>query len=193
MPHVVSTASSTCLEEIAEAAEGYAWFQLYVTREDAVVDDLLKRCRAAGYRVLMVTVDVPQAGKRDRDIRNSLRIPFHLNWRLAADLALHPRWSLATLKAGPPRLANFREALGSLSLVDVQKLLISSRFGWDHFRGLRDKWDGELLIKGTLHPQDAERAIQEGCDWNRRFQSRRQAARLWAGLGGSASRHRQGC
>ncbi len=164
MPHVVSTASSTSLEEIAEAAEGYAWFQLYVTREEAVVEDLLRRSKAAGYRVLMVTVDVPQAGKRDRDIRNGLRIPFRLNWRLAADLALHPRWSFETLAAGPPRLANFGEMLGSLSLIDVQKLLISSRFDWDDFRRLRDKWDGKLLLKGILHPQDAERALQEGCD-----------------------------
>ena len=164
MAHVVSTASSTSLEEIAEAAEGYAWFQLYVTREETVVEELLRRSWAAGYRVLVVTVDVPEAGKRDRDIRNGLRIPFRPNLRLAADLALHPRWSLGTLLAGPPHLANFSEKGGSLSLVDIQKLLISSYFDWSHFRRLRDKWDGQVLLKGILHPDDALRAVEEGCD-----------------------------
>lgn len=83
MVHAVSTASSTALEPLAEAAEGYAWFQIYVSTDEGFVDALLDRAWTAGYRVLLVTVDCAQPGKRDRDIRNALQMPFRLSPRLA--------------------------------------------------------------------------------------------------------------
>lgn len=76
IPYTASSASSTTLEKLAEAADGNGWFQLYVSSDPTVTEGLITRAEAAGYTTLMVTADVPAAGKRDRDIRNQLSVPF---------------------------------------------------------------------------------------------------------------------
>jgi isopentenyl diphosphate isomerase/L-lactate dehydrogenase-like FMN-dependent dehydrogenase len=168
MAYVVSTASSTPLENLAEAAAGHVWFQMYVSRDAALSQQLLTRVKAAGYEVLVVTVDVVQPGKRDRDIRNRLQVPFRPTPAILADLMLHPGWSLGTLRAGRPGFANFRQdrALngGPIPLAETQKRLISNDFGWDDLRRLRDAWKGPLLLKGILHGEDAALAVEAGCD-----------------------------
>ena len=168
IPHVVSTAASTSLEKVAEAAQGHAWFQLYVSADEAITEALLGRAEAAGYEVLLVTVDVPVAGKRDRDIRNGFRAPFRLTPRILADLALHPRWSLATLAGGTPGFANLAPLAAKFadaqSLAAFQASLVSAAFDWDGLKRLRDRWRGRLLVKGVLHPEDAARCVEVGCD-----------------------------
>ena len=168
MPHVISTASSTPLEKVAEHADGNAWFQMYVSTNESIVDNLLERAWAAGITVLLVTVDVPQTGKRDRDIRNRLEIPFRITPSILTDLVTHPHWTLSSLAAGAPRLANFdpeNSPTGqSRSLAEVQRLMISQKFAWDDLKAIRDKWPGKLLLKGILHPEDAMRAVEESCD-----------------------------
>ena len=166
IPHVISTASSTPLEQLAEAADGYAWFQFYPTKNEAIYHGLLQRAEAVGCEVLVVTVDVPAPGKRDRDIRNRLEVPFRITPRIFADLALHPCWSLASLRAGAPDLANilpYKDA-GAQTLAAMQANLISGEFDWDALQRLRDRWHGKLLLKGILHPEDASMAVHAGCD-----------------------------
>ncbi len=167
-PLAVSTAASTALEEIAEAAEGFVWFQMYVSRDQNFVDGLLERTKAAGYRLLMITVDTVMPGKRDRDIRNRLKMPFRPTPGIAWDLIRHPRWSLATMAAGAPRFANAlpdqNPTAGFGDLVELQKRMISPSFTWEDLRRLRDKWQGPLLLKGILNPEDAARAIEMGLE-----------------------------
>lgn len=165
-PHVISTASSTGLEEIAEAADGYAWFQLYYPCNHNVYGGLIERATAAGIDVMMVTVDVSSPGKRDRDIHNRLSVPFRLTPRVLAALALHPRWSLESLRAGAPDLANILRYVddGSRSLAQMQAELISAELDWPTLKRIRDDWPGQLLVKGILHPDDARRAVAIGCD-----------------------------
>ncbi len=167
MPHVISTASSTPLEDIAEAAKGNVWFQLYIPRDDGMLDRLLRRVEGVGCDVMMVTVDVAQPGKRDRDIRNGLQVPFRPNLRIALDLLCHPAWSLKTLADGAPRFGNFteKEAGGdSPALAEIQERLIAPDFTWDRLKRFRDRWEGPLLLKGILHPDDAVLAVEAGCD-----------------------------
>ena len=168
IPHAISTASSTALEAVAEAADGFAWFQIYVSSDDTLTDQLLRRAKAADIDVLVVTIDVPTPGKRDRDTRNGLQIPFRLTPGIAADLMRHPRWSFATLRHGAPGFGNFTQEyaaeLGSQSLVDLQKRIISCSFTWQDLARLRDKWNGRLLLKGVLHEDDAKLALEAGCD-----------------------------
>lgn len=165
MPYVASSAASTTLEHLAEAAEGNGWFQLYVSSDDAVTEGLIARAEAAEYRVMMVTADVPAAGKRDRDIRNQLAVPFRITPEVLVELIANPRWSLATLRHGKPGIANYANLLhGATSYADVQKTLISPGFTWEHLTRLRDRWKGTLLVKGILHPQDALRCAEIGCD-----------------------------
>lgn len=168
LPHVVSTPSSTSLEKIAVAADGFAWFQLYVSRYEDWVDKMLSRVKSSGIDVLVVTVDVPQPGKRDRDIKNGLQLPFRPSPRQLIDLACHPKWSISSLIYGAPRLENFTDekSLNSkiMSLSENQKRMISNDFVWDDLRKLRDKWKGKLLLKGLLHEEDALLALDVGCD-----------------------------
>lgn len=165
VPYVASSAASTTLERLAEAAGGNAWFQLYVSGDTAVTESLIARAEAADYRVMMVTADVPAAGKRDRDIRNRLSVPFRITPEVLVQLIANPRWSLETLRHGKPTIANYADLLrNATSYADVQKTLITSDFTWEHLGRIRDRWKGKLLVKGILHPEDALRCAEAGCD-----------------------------
>src|SRR5436305_14464478 len=94
IPYTLSTAANTKLERIAEIAPGKAWFQLYGSRRDADVADIVDRAERAGYDVLVLTVDVPLASRRLRDIRNHFMVPFRITPPVALELLTHPRWSL---------------------------------------------------------------------------------------------------
>jgi (S)-mandelate dehydrogenase len=154
MPYTASSAASTTLEALAEAADGNGWFQLYVSGDPDVTEGLVARAEAAGYPVMMVTADVPAAGKRDRDIRNRLSVPFRFTPEVVLQCALNPRWSLESpraWRAGHRELR--RPAEGATSYAEVQKTLITPAFTWDDLRRLRDRWRGALLVKGVLHPR----------------------------------------
>lgn len=112
MPHGVSTAASSTLEAMAEQAGALAWFQLYVTGTLEAAWGLVDRAKAAGYQVLILTVDVPRVAPRPRDVRNGFTMPFHIGPRQFMDFALHPHWSLASLFHGMPGPANFDNAPG---------------------------------------------------------------------------------
>ncbi|MCR9127309.1 MAG: alpha-hydroxy-acid oxidizing protein [Rhodobacteraceae bacterium] len=165
MPYVASSAASTPLERLAEAAGGNGWFQLYVSSDETVTEGLISRAETAEYKVMIVTADVPAAGKRDRDIRNQLAVPFKITPEVVAGLIANPRWSLETLRHGKPNIANYAELLrGATSYADVQKTLITPRFTWEDLKRLRDRWKGPLLVKGILHPADAAECAGLGCD-----------------------------
>jgi isopentenyl diphosphate isomerase/L-lactate dehydrogenase-like FMN-dependent dehydrogenase len=165
IPYVASSAASTTLEDLAEAAEDNAMFQLYVSADDSVTEGLVNRAEAAGYDTLIVTADVPAAGKRDRDIRNQLAVPFRFTPEVIAQCAAHPRWALTSLRHGTPNVANYADLLQSAtSYAEVQKTLITPGFTWESLQKLRDRWKGRLVVKGILHPDDALRCADLGCD-----------------------------
>lgn len=165
IPYVASSAASTTLEELAEAADGNGWFQLYVSADPAVTEGLIARAEAAQYQVMVVTADVPAAGKRDRDIRNQLSVPFRITPDVLVQLICHPVWTLASLRYGKPNIANYADLLqAATSYADVQKTLITPGFSWDDLARLRERWKGTLLVKGILHPEDAVRCQEMGCD-----------------------------
>jgi isopentenyl diphosphate isomerase/L-lactate dehydrogenase-like FMN-dependent dehydrogenase len=165
IPYVASSAASTTLEKLAEAADGNGWFQLYVSSNADVTEGLIARAEAAGYTTLMVTADVPAAGKRDRDIRNQLAVPFRFTPEVLLQCAINPVWALTSLRHGTPNVANYANLLQSAtSYAEVQKTLITPGFTWDDLKGLRDRWKGKLLVKGILHPQDAAKCVELGCD-----------------------------
>jgi isopentenyl diphosphate isomerase/L-lactate dehydrogenase-like FMN-dependent dehydrogenase len=165
IPYVASSAASTTLERLSEAAAGNGWFQLYVSSDASVTEGLVARAEAADYKVMMVTADVPAAGKRDRDIRNQLAVPFKITPEVVAGLIANPIWSLATLRHGKPNIANYADLLqAATSYADVQKTLITPGFTWEDLKRLRDRWKGTLLVKGILHPSDAIKCADLGCD-----------------------------
>ncbi|QFT62590.1 alpha-hydroxy acid oxidase [Roseivivax sp. THAF30] len=165
IPYVASSAASTRLEDLAKAADGNGWFQLYVSADADVTESLIARAEAAGFDTLVVTADVPAAGKRDRDIRNQLAVPFKFTPEVVLQCAMNPRWALASLAAGTPNIANYADLLkAATSYADVQKTLITPGFTWEALKTLRGRWTGKLLVKGILHPEDARLCAEIGCD-----------------------------
>ncbi|HEX7127725.1 MAG TPA: alpha-hydroxy acid oxidase, partial [Thermodesulfobacteriota bacterium] len=149
LPVAFSTLATATLEEAAAAVpEGHLWFQLYVPNRLETAFDLMRRARAVGVRVMLVTMDVAVLGKRERDLRNGFALPLRPTPRLAWDLATHPRWSLAMLRSGPPRFATYAPYAPPEAASDARELaaFIASQvmpsLTWDVLRRLRDAWPG---------------------------------------------------
>lgn len=167
LPVVASTVSSTALEDYAAAAEGNAWFQLYVSREEHINRDLLQRAWAAGIRVLVITVDVPVAGDRRRDVRNRFILPFRPGPGFVAQAAMAPGWTVATLLKGSPgfpNLARYVGRVGGKTLAGFISAQIKDDLTWEDIARLRDLWQGSLLIKGIMTAGDARRCLEVGAD-----------------------------
>jgi L-lactate dehydrogenase (cytochrome) len=159
VPLGVSTISSTPLEQLIELAEGHAWFQLYFSGDGTQTLKLLDRAHAAGYRHLVLTLDVPEVARRPRDERSGFKIPFRIGPRQFIDFALHPRWSLGQLAAGKPEMANFR-----LPGYSFDRTASRGRADWNTFRALRERWPGKLIAKGVSSVDDALQLQREGAD-----------------------------
>lgn len=159
IPVGASTAASTSLETIAKTAKGNAWFQLYFGGNQKVSDQLLDRAEAAGYNVLVFTVDVPEVGRRPRELRHGFKMPFKIGPRQFIDFAMHPQWSISSLLSGAPQLANFVDDNDSFDRT-------ASRAGvdWAFLDRVRARWKGKLIVKGVLHEGDAKQLVQHGVD-----------------------------
>lgn len=163
-----SIASSFSLEEIAAVGEGPRWFQLYLWKDRALIETLVERARDAGYEALVLTVDVPIVGNRRRDVQNGMSIPPKIRLGNALNAARHVGW-LYGLARG--ERITFRNLLGVADGDDAIALgtyvntnLINPSSTWDDVAWLRTLWDGPLVIKGILTPDDARRAIDAGAN-----------------------------
>lgn len=166
IPMILSTAATQSIGEVAAVAGEVFWYQYYPTQSPALNDDLIARAQAVGCRTLMLTVDTPVPGRRLRDLRNGLHIPPKLTPKTLAQLAVRPRWALARARAGAPELANLKGAVGSSrrSFADTMKLLSAPSMTWEDVAKLRERWQGTLLVKGLLHPDDVSHCVRIGVD-----------------------------
>ncbi len=158
-PLGVSTVSSTSLEEIIAEAEGHAWFQLYLSGDGTSALKLVDRAEAAGYRTLVLTLDVPEVGRRPRELRHGFKMPFRLGPRQFVDFALHPRWSIATALKGKPQMANFTRPGEEFDRTESR-----AAADWDYLARLRERWKGNLVVKGVLDAEDSVRLKEAGVD-----------------------------
>jgi L-lactate dehydrogenase (cytochrome) len=159
VPVGVSTVASTSLEKMIEVAEGNAWFQLYFSGDGSTVNSLIDRARVAGYRTLVVTVDVAEVGRRPRELRRGFKMPFRIGLPQFIDFALHPQWSLSTLIQGKPEMANFGGANGTFDREESR-----ARADWNELSRIRERWKGNLVVKGVLNVADAIRMKDAGMD-----------------------------
>ena len=159
VPHGVSTVASTPMEKIIEVADGHAWFQLYFSGDGTGTFKLVDRAKTAGYQTLVVTVDVPEVGRRPRELRHGFKMPFRIGPKQFIDFALHPRWSLTSLAAGKPQMANFE-----MDGYDFDRTESRARATWDTLAQLRDMWPGNLVVKGVLDIEDAVALKTAGVD-----------------------------
>ncbi len=159
VPHGVSTVASTPLEKIIDVAQGHAWFQLYFSGDGTGTFKLVERAKAAGYQTLVLTADVPEVGRRPRELRHGFKMPFKIGPRQFIDFALHPRWSLTSLAAGKPQMANFE-----MDGYDFDRTESRAKATWDTLARLRDMWPGNLVVKGVLDAEDAVSLQKAGVD-----------------------------
>jgi L-lactate dehydrogenase (cytochrome) len=163
IPYVLSTLGTTSPEDLAAAVpDGDLWFQLYIWNDREAVLDLVRRARASGYRVLVLTVDTPVAGARLRDVHNGFTIPPTLSVRTLIDIGLHPGWWVDKLTTAPLQFAVFTETGGTVAdLINrvFDPTITVADLGW-----IRDAWDGPIVIKGIQTPDDARMVVDAGAD-----------------------------
>jgi (S)-mandelate dehydrogenase len=168
IPYTLATPATNSIEEIADQAGGRLWFQLYLLKKMDLRMQLVRRAHAAGYEALLVTVDLAVAGKRERDLRNDFTAPFRPSWRNSRDVLLKPAWLLDMARHGIPEMRNLEGLVRATTrMTDVAASVgreLDAAFAWDDLKALRDAWPGRLLLKGVVHPADAERAAAAGCD-----------------------------
>ncbi|MEV7422039.1 MULTISPECIES: lactate 2-monooxygenase [unclassified Streptomyces] len=155
VPMVLSTASSYTIEEAAEAnGDGQRWFQLYWPHDDEVTASILKRARAAGYTTLVVTLDTWQLAWRPHDLDQAY-LPFIRGNGVAIPL------SDPVFRSRLDRPAEEDPRAAAMQWLPI---FSGKAHTWDELGFLREHWDGPIVLKGILHPQDARRAVEAGMD-----------------------------
>ncbi|MGP8440273.1 alpha-hydroxy acid oxidase [Paraburkholderia fungorum] len=169
LPFVLSTASTSLLEDVRAAApRGDLWMQLYVQQDRGIAEDLMRRASAAGFSTLVLTVDVPVHGKRDHDTRNGFALPLRLSPRLIADCMRHPHWCWQMARHGSPQLKNIAHSVGERADLSRHAAMLSRQMdltlGWTDLEWVRRHWSGKLIVKGIQGRDDALLALAHGAD-----------------------------
>jgi isopentenyl diphosphate isomerase/L-lactate dehydrogenase-like FMN-dependent dehydrogenase len=168
--YILSTFSGTRLEDVREAAPGPLWYQLYVPGGRAVAEVAIARARAAGYSALVVTIDTPISGMRERDIRRGAGplLKGHIGGSLPHvwQLLMRPRWLAGYLRDGAPRVFPNVElpGVGAMPCGDTSILLEKTNVTWKDLRWIRDAWGGPLIVKGVQTADVARQAADAGAD-----------------------------
>lgn len=168
VPFLLSSASTSSLEQVVAVAPDHVWFQMYATTDAAINDDLVLRATKARVAALVVSVDVPVNANRERNRRNGFTRPLRLSPAVVLEAMGHPLWVWRYLRAGGmPMMGNWRpyappgaDAPTVASLYG--RLTPAPAVSWEHLARIRERWPGPLVVKGLLHPQDAVAAVDIG-------------------------------
>ncbi len=166
IPYVLSTFSTTLMEDIARAAPDVGWFQLYVPKNVDAMKDLISRAKNSGFHVLVVTLDIAVGAKRNRELKNGLKLPFKFTPKIVWEAMTHPAWTFDTLTYGQPDFVNVQtyrdnpdEELGvfltSFNMNGVTR---------ERIEMIRELWDGPLVIKGVQYDRDIRDCLEIGVD-----------------------------
>jgi isopentenyl diphosphate isomerase/L-lactate dehydrogenase-like FMN-dependent dehydrogenase len=166
--YILSTISGHKLEDVKAASSGPVWYQLYLVGGREAAEGAIERARRAGFSALVITIDTPVAGMRERDPRNGMKellgtspfakIPY------VSDILAHPGWLVGFLRdGGVPKLENIvLPGKGPMPLIDVTVALAKATVKWEDLRWIRQVWSGPIVVKGLLTGDDARRAVDEG-------------------------------
>lgn len=172
IPFCLSTVGICSLEEVAAVSDIPFWFQLYMLRDRGAVENLLQRAKAVGVTTLVFTVDLAVVGARYRDVRNGLSGGGGTWGRLRGGILsylMHPKWLVDVgIKGKPHIFGNLSEYVSKATSPEDFKQWVESQFDasvtWKDIEWLRQVWDGKLIIKGVLNPDDAADAARAGAD-----------------------------
>jgi isopentenyl diphosphate isomerase/L-lactate dehydrogenase-like FMN-dependent dehydrogenase len=168
--YVLSTLSGTLLEDVRKASNGPCWYQLYLAGGRDAALAAIARAKSNGFSALIVTIDTPVAGLRERDVRNGTRELLTRNpWTMmpfVSQFLARPRWLAACVRdGGLMTFPNVKLADGKpMPYADVGRMLEQSMVSWQDLRWIRDAWKGPMVIKGVHTGDDARRSADEGAD-----------------------------
>ena len=160
----LSSISTTSIEEAAEATDGPKLFQVYVFKDRGLNREFIQRCKESGYDALALTVDVPIAGNRERDLVTGMTIPPKLTLASLFNFAMHPRWVWNYFTSPPLELSNVKDRIKGdvTTLVSFFNDELDRTVSWDDAAWMIEEWGGPFAIKGILSAEDALRAVDVG-------------------------------
>lgn len=170
IPAIMSGTSLIKMEDVYQAAPS-TWFQAYLPGDASRVDGLIDRVKAAGFKTLVVTVDIPVWANRENNVRTGFSMPLRPSLSLAWDGMVRPRWLVGTFLRtlalhGMPHFENSFATRGApmLSNSAIRDTTGRDHLNWQHLKAIRQRWSGNLVIKGILNEHDAQRAVDIGAD-----------------------------
>jgi len=164
----ISTMATTSIEEIGKLTNGPKLFQLYIHKDRGLTDNLIERCRKAGFGSMCLTVDTVVAGNRERDHRTGFTTPPRLTFGSLLSFALHPSWTLNHFFGEKFKLANIIHMTEKGSTIDRSVInYVNEQFdpsmNWKDAEYCVKKWGGPFALKGVMSIEDAKKAIDIGC------------------------------
>lgn len=165
----LSTMSVCTIEEVAAAGPAPRWFQLYIWKDREITRSLVERARTAGYSALCLTVDVPDMGNRERDVRNGFVVPPRPTPANVMDLLLHLGWVLRMTRSPRATFGNFADTKAlsrrdAVSVAGYTSRQFDQSVTWADLEWLRGLWPGPLVLKGITTAEDARRAVEHGVE-----------------------------
>lgn len=167
IPYSLSTVATETPETLAPHIGDNGWFQLYAPKDREVALDLLDRASTAGFNTLLFTIDVPVPSSRQRTARAGLTMPPKVTPGLIWDGATHLSWAMSTIKRGLPNLRTIAQYSQDNSIEKTSKFVgaqLGGTIDWEYIELVRDHWKGEVVVKGVMHPADAEKSLDIGVD-----------------------------
>lgn len=167
IPYSLSSVAVASPEDVSPYIGQNGWFQHYPVNSAELRRKMLPRIKAAGFHTLIITVDIPEESRRERQRRANLTVPPKADFRTLKEMASRPAWCFAHLRKGiMPRMRFFDDYVpqrGRESFTHAGAL-IRGIPDWQYLQELREEWDGHLVVKGVLRPEDANRMVDEGVD-----------------------------
>lgn len=168
VPFILSTVSTASIERIGEVTGGRFWYQLYHPSDNAIRDDILNRAEAAGCKTLVLLCDTPTVAFRPRDIRNGLAMPPRMTLRNILQVLGRPAWAVQTLLHGKPHFATMAKYMpGRMNIKQLGNWMTATftgRLNEAKIAPIRERWKGNLVLKGVASVEDAETAVRLGLD-----------------------------
>jgi L-lactate dehydrogenase (cytochrome) len=169
LPYTLSTMGTRSIEEVAAVSDGRKWFQVYVWRDRGLVKDMLQRAAAAGYEAIVITVDVPVLGQRERDVRRGFTLPPRMGLDTIIDGLLHLGWTWSFVRSEPIAFSNVvnrsdTDESDPVSLADYVNSQFDASLSWDDIAWFRSIWDGPIVLKGIQTVEDARLAADAGVE-----------------------------
>ena len=163
IPYTLSTMGTRSIEDVAKAApDGRNWFQLYMWKDRDRSMALVDRAKAAGFDTLVLTVDVPVAGARLRDVRNGMTIPPSLTLRTILNAIPRPAWWVNFLTTDPLKFASLDSWNGTVA--ELLDSMFDPTITYEDLKWIRGQWQGNLVVKGIQNVDDAVSSIEAGAD-----------------------------